>query len=671
MVCTATYIQAQGNLTPPGAPAPTMKTLQQIEPRTPLESGSPGVSIDPSGTIVISQSGSYYLTENLTVSSGNGITINASGITVDLRGFTIRSTLADSASSGIRINAARVSIYNGNIESGTTYDGGAGGDQFTGPGFDYGIYASSSSAYTGIRIRDITVSGCDLHGIYIASGDSLVESCTVRIVGGTGIKAGIVNNCTANYCGSIAIDGTSSVSDCRGGSQGDDGIRAWTVANSYGTTWSSATTAEGIYASKTVQNSYGMSAGGDGIHSEGTVADSYGITYATTTGAEGIYAAKTVQNSYGESSGGDGIHSGGAVADSYGITTSTLIDADGVYAANTVQNSYGESSGGDGIHSQGTVASSYGITTSTLGDADGIYAARTVQNSYGTSVGGIGILTATSANDYAGTVTDSYGMSSNGIGIRAGIVANSYGYTTGTSISDDGISASRTVQNSYGYSAGGTGIDSDGTVVGSYGKTGSQSVDGIRADTVADSYGYSAGAMGIWAQQTVQNSYGRSGGDGNGIQVLETIHNHRGAVTGSNGVSAGGIGIFAGRVSNSSGKTTGTSIDSFGINAAHTVQNSYGYSAGGDGIQSQGTVANSYGLTTGTDTSSDGIHSYWTVQNSFGVSSGGNGIYTSVASYSRGESAGTDASADGIQATLAVGCTAVGGENIGNKYLMP
>jgi hypothetical protein len=28
---------AQGSLTPPGAPAPTMKTLAQIEPRTPVD----------------------------------------------------------------------------------------------------------------------------------------------------------------------------------------------------------------------------------------------------------------------------------------------------------------------------------------------------------------------------------------------------------------------------------------------------------------------------------------------------------------------------------------------------------------------------------------------------------------------------------------------------------
>jgi len=329
-IILTTSVHAQGSLMPPGAPAATMKTLQQIEPRTPLESGSLGVAVDPSGTITISQSGSYYLTENLTVSSGNGITINASGVTVDLRGFTIRSTLADSAFSGIDINAARVSIYNGHIESGTAYDGGAGGDQFTGPGFDDGIYAGSSSFYTGIRIRDITVSGCDLHGIYIASGDSLVESCTVEVAGGYGIKAGIVNNCTANYCGSIAIDGTSSVSDCQGSSQGNSGIRAWTVANSYGLTQATAGGAAGINAYQTVQNSYGQSSIGDGIHSGGTVSDSYGYTTGTATSSDGIYARGTVQNSYGQSRKGEGIHSGGTVSDSYGNTIGTATGSDGI-----------------------------------------------------------------------------------------------------------------------------------------------------------------------------------------------------------------------------------------------------------------------------------------------------------------------------------------------------
>lgn len=52
---------AQGSLTPPpGAPAPTMITLQQIEPRTPISSVP----------FTITTPGSYYLTTNLYSPSG-------------------------------------------------------------------------------------------------------------------------------------------------------------------------------------------------------------------------------------------------------------------------------------------------------------------------------------------------------------------------------------------------------------------------------------------------------------------------------------------------------------------------------------------------------------------------------------------------------------------------
>src|SRR6266853_1113243 len=71
---------AQGSLTPPGAPAPTMKTLQQIQPRTPISSVP----------VIILNSGSYYLTDNLEVIYGDAIFISANNVTVDLNGFNIR-----------------------------------------------------------------------------------------------------------------------------------------------------------------------------------------------------------------------------------------------------------------------------------------------------------------------------------------------------------------------------------------------------------------------------------------------------------------------------------------------------------------------------------------------------------------------------------------------------
>ena len=80
-------LPAQGSLTPPGAPAATMKSLDQVEARTPILSAP----------FTITNSGSYYLTANLTVSINCGITILASGVTLDLNGFTISSTAASPA----------------------------------------------------------------------------------------------------------------------------------------------------------------------------------------------------------------------------------------------------------------------------------------------------------------------------------------------------------------------------------------------------------------------------------------------------------------------------------------------------------------------------------------------------------------------------------------------
>jgi len=383
----ATLAFGQGSLTPPGFPAPTMKTLAELDaaigavsnalekiqddPRTPLVAGSPGVTIDQWGTIIIDQSGSYYLTTNRTVNVWDGIQINASGVTIDLQGFTIRST-APTYGCGIGIRASHVSIFNGHIVSGTVYDSGVSGDQYTGSGFNYGIYADSDT-YTSIRIRDVSVSGCNYSGIYIASNDSLVESCTVEVVGSAGIRAGMVNNCSATTCGGKAIEG-SSILNCKGISTASYGIFSHgTVRDSYGET--SSTSSRGIHANKSVQNSTGKSEGGHGITS-GMVNNSYGITSSTSTGSHGIWVDHSVQDSYGSSAGGNGIYSSGTVANSYGYTSGTSTSSEGIYANRSVKNSFGISAsveGGDGIRTT-IVSDSYGYSQGTNALADGIQA---------------------------------------------------------------------------------------------------------------------------------------------------------------------------------------------------------------------------------------------------------------------------------------------------------
>jgi hypothetical protein len=71
---------AQGPLVPSGPPAPSMKTLAQVEPRTPITSLP----------FTITNSGSYYLVGNLAgVAGQNGITVQAHSVTLDLAGFAL------------------------------------------------------------------------------------------------------------------------------------------------------------------------------------------------------------------------------------------------------------------------------------------------------------------------------------------------------------------------------------------------------------------------------------------------------------------------------------------------------------------------------------------------------------------------------------------------------
>src|SRR4051812_32447786 len=169
----------QGSLTPPGAPAPTMKKLDEVEPRTNLQATPAPAGVDTTNAnyhFIINQPGSYYLSANLAVTKTNGIQINAEGVTLDLNGFQI--SRVSPAGSGIEISdtSPRTTVRNGTIK-----------------GFLLGIFDNAKTC----AFRDLAVTGCTSHGILAGDG-AVLESCRARNNGGaaaigTGSGATLIN----------------------------------------------------------------------------------------------------------------------------------------------------------------------------------------------------------------------------------------------------------------------------------------------------------------------------------------------------------------------------------------------------------------------------------------------------------------------------------------------
>ncbi|MBS0660473.1 MAG: hypothetical protein JSR82_19810 [Verrucomicrobia bacterium] len=290
----ASAVLAQGSLTPPGAPAPTQKSLDQIEARTPISSLP----------ISISTPGSYYLTGNLSVTTGNGITIAADQVTLDLNGFAISSSANPASGTAILFSGVRrnVTIRNGFIRSGTTFAAGV----FTGLGFADGIQSSVATA-ANLRIADLGVHGVAGDGINLSSvvvSTLVVERCSVSVCSGFGIQAG-------------------QVVECRVDTVGNTGIAADSVMNCNAETVNTAVaSAAGINAASNVHNSRGVSVSGSGMvginvtNSRGLSTSGAGISCTnaqncegtSTSGSAGINASSgTVSFSRGRRDGGNAI----------------------------------------------------------------------------------------------------------------------------------------------------------------------------------------------------------------------------------------------------------------------------------------------------------------------------------------------------------------------------
>lgn len=133
-----------GPLDPAGPPG---STLPLAEPRTPI-SQLP---------FTADARGSYFVTADLTVSEGNGITVSASDVTIDLNGFTLRG--GDGVSgAGVFVPAAlrNLTLKNGVISN-----------------FYTGV--SAVNAYSS-RIERVTVRFHGNYAVHIGAS-SLVQDC--------------------------------------------------------------------------------------------------------------------------------------------------------------------------------------------------------------------------------------------------------------------------------------------------------------------------------------------------------------------------------------------------------------------------------------------------------------------------------------------------------------
>jgi hypothetical protein len=285
LAVTAASTFAQGSLTPPGTPAPTMKSLDQIEARTPISSAP----------FTISAPGSYYLTNNLAVTSGPAIIINNNvatprDVTLDLNGFTISSTASNPNDTAIVLGAPinDITILNGHIQGYVSYNG-----SYSGIGFLHGINHIGTAIFN-VRVIGVTVSGCLMDGINVGSNATVVENCTVGTVGGSGIVADVVSNSSVYQAGTGGIVATT-VSNCHGAAtqSGAHGISCSAAINSYG----QATSGNGIDVT-VATNCYGLSTSGKGVNAVSATG-----CYGLSTSGTGI-SATSVQYCYGEGAAG-------------------------------------------------------------------------------------------------------------------------------------------------------------------------------------------------------------------------------------------------------------------------------------------------------------------------------------------------------------------------------
>ena len=240
VVAMASYFAGAGPLAPaPGPVQPTYKTLDDVNPSTPLDAAF--VTGDATALFIIKEPGAYHLVRDITGDNGmDGIRIDTSDVTIDLRGFNVRGT--SMSGDGI-VASPNAEEPDDERRFGIVVRGHGRVFGWDGRGIDLSLADRS-------RVEDVIVTSCRSGGVSVGNRaqvrrvtcdanigvglwcgrDAIVDGCALTANdGGDGLRTGdraIVTSTHASGNGGdgMVIGRRSGVTGCVAANNAGDGI---------------------------------------------------------------------------------------------------------------------------------------------------------------------------------------------------------------------------------------------------------------------------------------------------------------------------------------------------------------------------------------------------------------------------------------------------------------